>query len=181
MKRVVGWQRVDALGLEYAEIDLEPLHLEGEIVVVEGGVPCAVSYRVDCDSAGMTARAFIRMRRNGASSERTLVRSAGNQWTVDGVSATLLDGLADVDLSVTPSTNSLPLRRLRLNVGQRAEVMAAWVRLPSLDVVPLRQSYRRTGSFTYEYEAPELNFAAELECDEEGIVKTYGGLWTRFA
>jgi hypothetical protein len=175
----VVWQRVDTLGTEYAEIEIDPLVIEGEIILVEDGVPSAVSYRVVCDRAGLTSHASINLKRNGIRSDRTLVRGPAGHWTVNGLTVAQLDGLADVDLSVTPSTNTAPLRRLQLSIGQSAEVVAVWVKFPSLDVVPPRQSYRRIGSTVYAYGAPDLDFHAELEVDELGIVRAYGGLWRR--
>jgi hypothetical protein len=88
-----------------------------------------------------------------------------------------LHGISDVDLSVTPSTNTPPLRRLGLGVGQATELTAAWVRLPSLDVAPLRQVYRRIEANIYEYDAPDLRFRATLEVDGDGVVRKYGALW----
>jgi hypothetical protein len=178
MRRVIVWRRVDTSGLEYAEIELSPLCLDGDVVLVEGGERFAVVYRVECDREARTLRASVRLKREGARLECHLVRSEDDRWTVNGYPAPQLDGLADVDLSVTPSTNTPPIQRLRLAVGQRAEVTAAWVRFPALDVVPLRQIYRRVGVDTYEYEAPALHFAAVLRCDEDGIVRRYGDLWT---
>ena len=39
------------------------------------------------------------------------------------------------------------------------------------------ETYRRLGAHSYEYEAPELKFAADLECDDECVVQLYRGLW----
>jgi hypothetical protein len=176
-ERVVVWERIDTIGVERAVIDLAPLRIEGEIVVVENGEPLAVSYEVECDDAATTRRASVRVKRGRGRPRCSLERSADGHWTVNGTPAPPLAGLADMDLSVTPSTNTAPLRRLRLAIGQRAEVTAAWVRFPTLDVVPLRQIYRRVGRQSYEYEAPELQFTAAIECDDQGVVRTYGGLW----
>jgi hypothetical protein len=178
--RTVVWKRVDTAGLEYAEIAFNPLRLQGEVVVVEAGVPFAVSYRVACDTNGATERAAVRVRCEGTDNERLLVRGPGG-WTLNGTPQPQLEGLLDVDLSVTPSTNTTPLRRLRLGIGQRAEVTAAWVKLPSFEVVPLRQSYHRLTATTYAYEAPDLPFQADLECDDDGIIITYSGLWMRWS
>ena len=177
MKRTVVWQRLDAIGVEYAEIEEEPLRIEGDVVLVENGDRCAVTYRVKCDDPARTSRASIRLKREGTLQECTLLRSPKGVWTVNGTRAPHLQDLADVDLSVTPSTNTPPIRRLRLAVGQQAEVTAAWVRFPALDVLRLRQIYRRVGLNAYQYEAPDLHFTADLDCDEDGIVRTYGGLW----
>jgi hypothetical protein len=179
MKRVVGWQRLDTAGVEYAEVDTDPLRLDGEVVFAEAGAASVVTYRVECDDSGRTTSAVVRLRRAGAISTCMLVRHPTGIWSADERVLPELAGLCDVDLSVTPSTNTLPIRRLQLAIGQRAEVTAAWVKFPSLDVVPLRQSYRRTSAATYEYEAPDLGFHTEMRVDDEGIVETYGGLWTR--
>jgi len=138
VKRVLVWQRIDTVGVEYAELGWDPVRLQGEVVLVEDGTPFAA---------------------NG----RPLPE---------------LHGIADVDLSVTPSTNTPPIRRLGLSVGGRVDVTAAWVRLPSLDVAPLRQIYRRVEATTYQYDAPDLGFRAMLEVDEDGVVRKYGDLWT---
>jgi hypothetical protein len=177
MKRTIVWERISAVGLEYAEIELDPLRLEGDVILVENGEPYAVSYGIACDDAGMTLNAFIHMTHAGGQRECMLTRHSDGEWTMNGNSMPLLNGIADVDLSITPSTNTPPIRRLRLAIGQAAQVTAAWVRFPELDVVPLRQSYRRSSGNSYEYEAPELGFATQLECDDEGIVRTYHGLW----
>ena len=175
----MGWRRIDTDGVEYAELEWDPLRIEGEVVFAEDRRPCAVSYRVDCDDRGMTSRAYVRVRRDGNLCARTLVRHREGSWTVDGQPAPRLQGLSDVDLSITPSTNSLPIRRLGLGVGERADVSAAWMQFPSLEVVVLRQSYRRVECGRYEYEAPEHAFRGEMTVDPDGIVLGYGQLWAR--
>lgn len=179
MRHVVVWERIDLPGMEYAEVELDPVRIEGEVVLLDEGTPCALSYAVECDDSGATSRAVIRFRRRGARTERVLARDASARWTVDWAPVPQLKGLVDVDVQLTPSTNTLPIRRLRLAAGQGAEVVAAWVRFPSLDVVPLRQAYRRVSATGYEYRALDSGFTAPLECDEHGIVTRYGGLWVR--
>ncbi len=178
-KHVVCWKRLDTLGLEYAEVRSAPVRLDGDLLYVDEEGPCAVSYHVDCDRMGLTTLATVRLRRGGLASARTLVRREDSTWTLDEHVLPCLAGLSDVDLSVTPSTNTLPIRRLKLAIGQRANVTAAWVKFPSLDVASLRQTYRRVAGHIYEYEAPDLDFRAELSVDDQGIVETYGGLWAR--
>ncbi len=96
-----------------------------------------------------------------------------------------LAGCQDVDLEASAFTNAFPVNRLGLDVGQRAEAPAAWVRAVDLSVERLEQSYARTpddaGRARYDYVAPELDFATELVYDEFGLIVEYGGLATRFA
>jgi len=177
VNRTLVWQRLDSVGAEYAELAGEPLRIEGEVVLVEDGTPFAVSYLVECDDAGLTARAHLQLKRGGARDELTLIRRPAGDWTANGRPLPELHEIADVDLSVTPSTNTPPLRRLRLQIGQAAEVTAAWVKLPSLEIAPLRQVYRRIEASTYAYEAPDLQFHAKLQVDGDGVVRSYGSLW----
>jgi hypothetical protein len=177
VKRVLIWQRLDTVGVEYAEIALDPLRLEGEVVLVEEGKACAISYRVECDEEGRTAKAQVNLRCDGSRSALTLVRRADGSWMRKARRVPGIDGLDDIDLSVTPSTNTPPLRRLHLDVGQSAEVTAAWIQVPSLEIAPLLQKYHRVTAATYVYEAAALGFRAELVVDETGIVRSYGGLW----
>lgn len=99
-----------------------------------------------------------------------------SSWFANGRKAKRLDGRVDVDLQASPVTNTIPIRRLRLKVGAKATVDAAWVKFPSLDIEPLRQSYERKGRNLYEYRSGR--FRAEIKTDHFGIVKRYGGYWT---
>ncbi|PYX20414.1 MAG: hypothetical protein DMG82_22420 [Acidobacteria bacterium] len=84
----------------------------------------------------------------------------------------------DVDLALTPATNTLPIRRLNLQVGRSESVIAAWVKFPELTVQPLSQHYTRLGKDTYRYES-NTGFSAEIVVDDLGLVTTYPGGWDR--
>jgi hypothetical protein len=86
-----------------------------------------------------------------------------------------------VDLGFTPATNTLPIRRLNLEIGAQREITAAWVKFPELTVQPLRQRYTRLSARLYRYESVGTDFRAEIEVDEEGLVVLYAGGWERIA
>jgi uncharacterized protein len=85
----------------------------------------------------------------------------------------------DVDLGFTPATNTLPIRRLRLAVGEQAAVPVAWLRWPELRVERALQRYERLAKDRYRYSSGA--FAAELVVDENGLVVDYEGLWRAVA
>jgi len=91
-----------------------------------------------------------------------------------------LEGAIDVDLSGTPFTNTLPIRRLDLTEGQSADVRAVYVRLPELTVTidPQRYTCLERGR-RYRYESLDSDFVREIEVDSEGLVVTYPGLFKR--
>lgn len=90
--------------------------------------------------------------------------------------APLPDGCVDVDLGFTPSTNTVPIRRLGLAVGEESRVSAAWLRYPELRLERLEQTYRRTGQRTWQYTSA-TGFTGALEVDEHGFVLAYEGGW----
>jgi hypothetical protein len=85
----------------------------------------------------------------------------------------------DIDLAITPATNTLPIRRLKLEVGQSPDVSAVWLTFPDLTLEILSQRYTRL-------EADRLyqsgsGFSAELVVDDLGLVAFYPGGWERMA
>ncbi len=175
--RAVLWKRLDVAGLERCVVarERDGWSLSGTIVVER---PCVdVRYALHCDT-GWRTRA-VRVRAAGAAGERGLELEADGRgrWSSGGRELEALRGLLDVDLQLTPATNTLPIRRLALALGQEAEVTAAWVRFPELDVVPLTQRYARVEPELYRYASP--GFSAEIAVDELGLVTRYGALWER--
>jgi uncharacterized protein len=88
-------------------------------------------------------------------------------------------GFIDIDLGITPATNTLPIRRLNLSVGESVELTATWIRFPELTVEPLSQRYTRLSKTTYRYENTDGSFSADLVVDKLGVVETYGEIWAR--
>ena len=102
---------------------------------------------------------------------------ASRRWTLDGRSCLALQGCDDIDLSFSPATNLLPLRRTRLGVGARVSVRAAWLRFPAVALESLDQTYERVSESRYRYESGGGSFVAMLETNTVGFVTHYPGLW----
>ena len=100
-----------------------------------------------------------------------------HRWTLNGVEKAAVNGCVDLDLNFSPATNLLPIRRLNLEIGQQAEVSAAWLRFPSFELEPLAQVYTRLDEFTYRYSSGGGSFVRELTVNEVGFVTDYPGLW----
>jgi hypothetical protein len=152
--------------------------LRGTIVLVHEGAPFEAGYEVSCDETWVTRAVAVDLR--GPEGDRTLSLTAEDErWYDDGVEREALRGCVDVDLGWSPSTNTLPIRRLDLAVGQERAVTATWVRFPELTVEPLPQDYRRLAERRYRYSSAGGRFVAELDVDEQGLVTEYGKIWAR--
>jgi len=177
--RRVAWRRSDEVQTdEHCTLTQRDtgLSLVGTVLGSEDGAPVRVEYRVLTDGAGMTTAAHVRDLRGFEQRTLTLERDAKGNWTVDGAKVRALKGATDVDLGCSPSTNTLPIRRLRIGVGASKTIKAAWVRFPELTVVKADQTYTRIDEFTYRYASGD--FEAELTVDDEDLVAAYAD-WAR--
>ena len=147
------WRRLDVPGNEEARVErtVTGWRLTGELEVEAGGRP--IRFELAADGAG--------------------------NWTRDGSPVPELAGALDVDLGFTPATNTLPIRRLALAVGESAPVRSVWLRFPELRLEPLEQTYTREAERSFRYRAlvDGEPFIARLDTDVFGRVLHYEGLW----
>ena len=177
--RRAAWRRSDEVETdEHCTLTIRDsgLSLVGTVLGAEGGLPVRVEYRVLADRGGMTTAVHVRDLRGFETRTIALERTAKGSWTVDGAAARGLRGCTDIDLGCSPSTNTLPIRRLRLAIDASRTIQAAWIRFPELTVVNAAQTYTRLDEFTYRYASGE--FEAELTVDDDGLVASYAD-WHR--
>lgn len=157
--------------------------IRGCTTAVEDGMPWAVEYAIQLDSAGATRSARVSGRSSAGSCSIVLEGNGKGRWLVDGERAPLLDGCLDVDLESSAMTNALPVRRLGLAVAARAAPPAAYVRAAGLAVDRLEQTYLRTPDAAahqcYDYTAPVFGFQCRLTYDRSGLVLDYPGIAVR--
>jgi hypothetical protein len=178
--RLKLWRRLDQPGHELSSLAIGgdgAATLRGTAVFAEGGVPTLVSYEVACGDGWRTRTARASGSLGTEAFDVILAVDATGKWTMNGTRVPAVDGCIDVDLSFTPATNLLPIRRLALPVGASAPVRAAWLRFPELTVEVLEQTYHRSSPKRYAYESDGGAFRAELEVDDAGMVVHYENLW----
>jgi hypothetical protein len=175
----VLWKRLDREGHEAFRLVRgdEEWILEGEAVFAENRLPCSLDYRVVCDESWRTLAASIYGQVGLALVEVEVEVDASERWWLNGHEVPEVRGCIDVDLGFSPSTNTLPIRRLGLDVGASSPVSAAWLRFPQLDLTRLEQVYTRLSPAVYRYESAGGRFMRELEVDEHGIVTLYPDFW----
>jgi hypothetical protein len=142
---------------------------------IEAGTMVA-SYAIRTDGEWRTRKVQVEQLLNGRYGGVRLESRRG-RWFVDGKERPDLKGCVDVDLGASPVTNTLPIKRNRIQIGTKIDLRAAWVSFPSLEVLPLKQSYERLGARRFAYRS-NTGFRAELELDGFGLVRRYGDYWT---
>jgi uncharacterized protein len=184
----VRWSQQDGTGLEHLVMreDAPGAVIESAVVGEHEEGAFGLMYRIECDTRWQVMRLALRL-----SDGRTLDlhrvpcdqtnRHALAEWIdAEGVPQASLRGCIDVDLTATPFTNTLPIRRLRLQEGERHVIRVVYVQVPSLAVRAAEQAYcciepnRR-----YRYDGLDTHFTAELTVDADGFVLDYPGLFKR--
>lgn len=177
--RRVAWRRSDEVATdEHCTLTLRDggLSLVGTVLGADGGVPVRIEYRVLADGGGFTTAVHVRDLRGFEARTIALERDPKGNWSVDGKAMKAIKGCTDIDLGCSPSTNTLPIRRLGLGVGASKTIKAAWITFPDLAIVKAAQTYTRLDEFTYRYASG--TFASELTVDDDGLVTSYAE-WQR--
>ncbi|MDR5762369.1 putative glycolipid-binding domain-containing protein [Caballeronia sp. LZ035] len=179
MKRA-RWSQDDGTGLEHLVMDVsgKDIVIESAVVGESDAQTFGLVYRIECDTRWQVTRLALKLA-GGAALD--LHRQDGNTWRdANGTPLDALRGCIDVDLTATPFTNTLPIRRLALARGERRVIRVAYVRVPELAVSAAEQAYtciepeRR-----YRYEGLDTGFTAEITVDADGLVLDYPGLFKR--
>ena len=129
----VVWRQLDGSGMEHCRLteDFDIPSLDGAVVVVDASVPWRLDFGIACDGHWRTRAVSVRAVEGVTDQLLNLAADDRRRWTVDGAARGDLDGCLDVDLGFSPSTNTLPIRRLGLGVDQAMTIDVAWVEFPA--------------------------------------------------
>lgn len=154
--------------------------LQGQTNAVADGDAWVVRYAIVVDRSWSTASAVVHRESAAADINADLVRDRSGRWSVDGRERPDLDGCVDLDLESSACTNTLPVHRLRLAIGQSADAPAAFVRADDLRVERLDQRYERLEDDgtqrRYAYRAPAFDVETVLVYDAFDLVVDYPGI-----
>lgn len=168
---VVAWRGTDPASIERLALRSDPERIRAESTLEIGDE----RIRYSLELSPLWSFRSLLLRRG----ERELrLERSHCTWWLDGERRDDLAPAVDIDLAFSPSTNTLPIRRLRLPIGASAEIVTAYVS-PELSVQPDGQRYTRLDARRYRYEAQGGGFEREIEVDGEGLVVDYPGLFAR--
>jgi hypothetical protein len=178
---VARWQDWDARGIEHLVLRESRREIVAESVVVASADDAvfALRYRIRCDQSWRVRDAEISI--IGEPRTIKIVGDGKGNWSdASGKALPKLEGAIDIDLSVTPFTNTLPIRRLKLAAGKSAEIVTVYILAPALTLTTDPQRYtclepRRR----YRYESLDSDFRRDIEVDARGLVVNYPGLFHR--
>jgi hypothetical protein len=183
--RTICWtpiwnKELQGVGLEH--LLLEPRVADSVVLAFdEKHGPFRLAYRLTWDESWQLRDADLVVSTERSTQSLSLQTDGQGRWRhANGRAIDELDGCMDIDIWPTPFTNSFPIRRVPMAVGERRQFRMAWIFAPDLAVHPQPQAYTRLGDRLYLFENLDgTGFRAELPVDEEGIVTDYPDLFRR--
>ncbi|GAB3092900.1 putative glycolipid-binding domain-containing protein [Isoptericola nanjingensis] len=174
------WRGLGTGSVEHLDLLARDDRLRARSVVDLG--PVRLEYAMELGTGPGDSWTFRVLRlRSSDGRQLDLSREADDDWRVDGAARPDLSEAVDVDLSFSPFTNTLPIRRLDLAVGAAADIVTAYVDGETFEVSPDPQRYTRLDADRYVYESRDGDFHREISVDADGLVVDYPGLFTRLA
>jgi len=184
-ERTAIWQPWHEIGLEHLRLVESDNGAIADSVVIQviDHQPVRVHYEIRVDAGWRVREADIDMW--APELHQLKLRSDGcGRWTdATGNALADLNGCVDIDITATPFTNTLPIRRIRLEPGEAEKIAVAYIRVPDLSVEPASQRYscleRESDGSLYRYEGLETGFVTNLPVDPAGLVLDYPGIFRR--
>jgi hypothetical protein len=180
LRRTLRWVPAEGIGLEHAQITEwdDAIRVRSTVIGDKDGTAYGIHYDMTLDP-DWTFRSVTLQRMDGV--VKVLSSDREGNW-VDGFGHPLpeLTGCIEIDLSGTPFTNTLPIRRNRDWVnGESRRFDMAWVPLDILEPFRDGQIYTPLGGGKWRYQSADGSFEATIAVDEDGLVLDYPGLFRR--
>jgi hypothetical protein len=178
-RRDIYWSPAEEPGLEHLAIHFARrggVKAEALLLRRMGDRSLRMRYRLETDESWHTRRLEFALE-GGAGI--ILEADGAGHWLADGAAAPALDDCLDVDIQVTPFTNTLPIRRLALEQGATAEIDVVYLPVPELTPRSVAQRYTRLAADRFRYDGLFRDFSAELAVDADGLVIDYPQTFTR--
>ncbi len=143
--------------------------------------PFRLTYHLTWDSSWQLRFAELAITTARFARSLSLRTDGQGHWRhANGQAIAGLDGCRDIDIWPTPFTNTFPIRREPIAIGERREFLMAWVFALDLTFHALPQAYTRLADRLYLFENLDgTDFQAELRVDEDGLVLDYPEFFRR--
>ena len=106
---------------------------------------------------------------------------ANGNWKFNGNADKKFSGCIDVDLSLTPFTNTLPVNRLNMDIQNEQVIEVLYCDVLQNEFRKVNQRYIRLSDAIYRFQNVPNDFESEIEVDGNGFIVNYPQLFKRTA
>lgn len=179
-KNIIAWEGLDSKSIECLswKIEREEMIFTGHITGITENIPFGIHYMIETDPSWKVQH-FLVSDLNNPDNVLEMYSDSKGKWFDRDEAVAQLEGCTDIDISLTPFTNTLPLRRLNLTERERTAVDILYIKLPEFTIEKTRQYYTKLPEDRFLFETPENDYNAELLVDSDCIVIEYPELFRR--
>ncbi|WP_291579288.1 putative glycolipid-binding domain-containing protein [Clostridium sp. UBA6640] len=185
MKKELIWKALDGFSTEHLCLyeNQDGIIANSVVIGMNESVPFRINYEINCDLNWKVNKVDLRVFDN-KSKNITLLSGDNGIWRKScGEEIEDLRGCIDIDISITPFTNTIPIRRLSLKLGEPSEIRVIYIDVHNFKLKPVTQRYTCLESilegFKYKYENLGSGFVTEFFVDKEGSIIDYPDIFER--
>ena len=178
LHKSIRWQSVQHGGIEQFRLSEEPGVIKVRSAVISDieDDKVGVFYEVNLGLDWVTKSVTLQRTDNVTT---TLSGDGKGNWSDAHGRRPDLDGCIDIDFEMTPFTNTLPIRRTPLGVGETRRFRMAYIPADTLEPFADEQIYTRLSEDIYRFEEADGSFTADITVDADGFVVHYPQLFER--
>lgn len=181
MQKKITWRSQACQSEEHCEISSSDAGIEirGSVQgTADDGKEFEINYTLELSPEWQVQHIVVRDAKDEGN-ELDLQYENGQWFDVDGWHLEAYDGVEYVDLTITPSTNTLPIKRLAFEGREPQKIDVLYIDLPSFQTRRVEQYYTKLGKHTYRYQDGERpDFIADIVLDDDDFVAIYPNLFT---
>lgn len=174
------WQSMAWTGLEILQIRKTKELTVKSIIVGKSGenTPFAIAYTITLTNNWHVKSVVIT---SILEKKKVRLNHREDKW-YDGAGSHLsaFDGIEYIDITLSPFTNTLPIRRLSFAADKRCKIDVIYIDLPNFSLRKVQQYYSKLSDHIYRYQDVEIaDFVADITVDTNLLVVDYPGLFKR--
>lgn len=180
MNNIVIWEGTDWKSMECLDWHAAAAGtiIHSSIIGVYEGKPFHYKYRIEVDEQWRTEYFLVSDMLDTGNKLELRSDKRGN-WFDNEKEMSSFKGCIDIDFSLTAFTNTLPIRRLDWEQGDRQPIEVLYIKLPELTMKKVNQVYTRINDNRFQYEGIFRNYVAVVDVDENKMVTDYPDLVKR--
>jgi len=180
MENIVVWQGISDKTLEVLKWHYVKNNIEVQSVINGNaeGISVLINYKAVINAAWEISYVEIRSVLGEKETFNTLKKEDGKWFKNNELSPEFSD-CTDIDITLTPFTNSLPVNRLSLKMNEEKLINVVYVNIMEKEIAPAQQRYKKLSDTTYRFQTVPNDFEAIITFDDTGFVTDYPGLFQR--
>jgi len=181
MRTDVIWEQLAGKGLEHLILHRDrTIQADSLAVGMIEGSTYRIKYQIVCGADWIVQK--VRLEDLLTDKSLVFVNDADGNWTDEKNNRfEELKGCLDVDIQITPFTNTFPINRLKLSLHESRAIAVVYFKIPGLTFSKLDQRYtfiaQEKDHKVYKYESLDSGFTSEIKVDADGLVTDYPGIF----